>query len=57
MAATTSRDSVAKSLRPVVLIVVASKMAIISFLFASIAGIIPAPATADQTAAVYITGE
>lgn len=57
MASTTSRDSVAKSLRPVVLIVVASKMAIISFLFASIAGIVPAPATADQTAAIYLADE
>lgn len=46
--------SVATALRPVVITVVAAKFAILSFLFASVAGLVPAPANADQSATAYL---
>jgi hypothetical protein len=53
MSAVTSSEQVARSLRPVVVVVVATKMAIVGFLFASVAGLVPAPAVAEQSATVY----
>lgn len=51
MPATDKRDAVATSLRPVVIVVVTAKMTIASFLIASMAGLVPMPATAEQPVA------
>lgn len=53
MPAVTSKDQVAQSLRPVVVVVIAAKVAIVGFLFASVAGFVPAPAVAEQSPNVY----
>ena len=53
MSASPSGDNVAKSLRPVVMVVVAAKVTIMAFLFANVAGVVSAPATADETTGVY----
>jgi hypothetical protein len=54
MPAAHTTESVAQSLRPVVIVVVAAKMAILGFLFANMAGILPTPAVAEASAIVHV---
>jgi hypothetical protein len=57
MSASQTSENVAQSLRPVVMVVVAAKIIIASFLFANVAGVIPTPATAYENTAVHLAVE
>lgn len=54
MSAASPSERIAHSLRPVVVVVIATKMTIAAFLVASMAGIVPMPTNPERSTAVYL---